>query len=86
MCLLYPSILIFPLVFVLVNYFLLSFFPPLFLLFLVCFGNVYDFVFVLVLFLFVVCTCILCLLLCLTIVNFFKCSFIDVSCGVTEIN
>ena len=52
MCLLYPSILIFPLVFVLVNYFLLSFSPPLFLLFLVCFGNVYDFVFVLVLFLF----------------------------------
>ena len=47
----------FPLVFVLVNDLLLSGFS-LFLLFLVCFGNAYDFVFVL--FLFVVCICIYC--------------------------
>ena len=79
-CLLYPSIFIFPLAFVLVND--LSLVSR---CFFVLEMRTIGFCFCCRLFLFVVCTCILCLLPCLT-----RCSFIDVlSCtptGVSEIN
>ena len=66
-CLLYPSIFVFPLAFVLVNDFSLSFRCFLFWKCVrFCFCSCCR------LFLFVVCTCILCLLPCLT-----RCSFMS---------